>query len=144
MQNPVPIISSKYPDIVIPLLENARHSIRVIVYDWRFYDSVLGSAISKFNNAIVSARKRGVNVRALVNSDAVVAQLRALGCEAKRTLLKKTLHTKMLIVDGEAVVIGSHNYTQNAFSFNEEASVLVYMPASENGFVQYFDTLWEL
>lgn len=139
---PQAIIAQRYPQVVIPLINSALHSIRVIVFDWRFYPTVQGSSVSKFNAAIFSAALRGVSVRALVNNDAIAERLKSAGCEARRLHSKRMLHTKMLLVDDTKLVIGSHNYTQHGFSLNEEASVLVEMPDVDNDFVKYFEALW--
>lgn len=139
---PTAIIAQDYPRVVIPLIEAARGSIRIIVFDWRFYPNSPAHPVTMFNSAIGRARSRGVEVRALVNNDAVVASLLDQKCAAKIIHSKKLLHTKMIILDDVNVVIGSHNFTQNAFSHNEEASVLVEMPTKDNSFVKYFDALW--
>jgi len=142
MIEPVAIIANQYPKVVIPLLDSARESIDAIVFDWRFYVTQPSHPVSLFNLAIARAAKRGVKVRALVNNDAVLENLRRLGCEARRLHSKKLLHTKMLVVDGQKIVLGSHNFTQNAFALNEEASALFEMPTVDNSFKRYFDNLW--
>lgn len=141
---PRAIISQDFPKIVVPLIREARHSIRVIVFDWRWYPSIGGSSVAGFNAEICKAAKRGVEVRALVNNEEVKARLLAARCKARRLTTKKLLHTKLMIIDNVKVIIGSHNYTQNAFSLNHEASVLCEMEDEFNDFVHYFDTLWGL
>ena len=141
---PVAIIAQQYPKVVIPLLEQAEESIRVVVFDWRWYPTISGSPVSQFNASIVSAKKRGVDVKVLVNNDDVINRLAIHGIPARRLHSKKMLHTKMIIIDGCKVVIGSHNFTQHAFSLNEEASVFVTMPQDDNSFVKYFDALYGL
>ncbi len=142
MAEPISIIANQYPHIVTPLIEGALHKIDIIVFDWRWYPTVKGSTISRFNNAILAAAHRGVAVRCLVNSDEVVKRLIDNGCDAKKVHSKKLLHTKMLLIDEQKLVIGSHNYTQSAFALNHEASVLLEMPSIDNDFVRYFNALW--
>lgn len=142
MSQPTAIIGAQFPKVVIPLIESARHSIRVVVFDWRFYPTQPGSPVTLFNMAIARAAQRGVEVRALVGNADVVESLRRQKCTGKQLHSKKLLHTKMLIVDDTCVVLGSHNYTQSAFSMNEEASVLFEMPQADHSFLQYFDRLW--
>lgn len=142
--SPTAIIASDYPKIVVPLVEAATRSIDIIIYDWRWYPTVSGSSVSRFNDAIVAASRRGVDVRALVSSEAVLARLKGHGISARLLHSKKLLHTKMLLLDRTGLVIGSHNFTQNAFSYNEEASVFVSLGSEDNSFVKYFDTLWGL
>src|SRR3972149_4320775 len=133
---PVAIIAAQYPKVVIPLIDSAEPSIRVIVFDWRFYPTQPGHPVSLFNVAVARAAQRGVEVRALVNSSVVVEALKKIKCD------EKLLHTKMIIVDDVKVVLGSHNLTQNAFTFNHEASVLLEMNSQDHSFVKYFEALW--
>lgn len=142
MIEPQAIIAQRFPAVVIPLIENAKESVRIIVFDWRWYPTISGSPVSRFNSAITAAAARGVSVRALVNNDGVIARLASAGCKARRLHSKRMLHTKLLLVDDTVVVIGSHNYTQHGFSLNEEASVLVEMSTRDNDFVKYFEALW--
>jgi len=136
------LIAQRFPKVVIPLLNEAKESIKIIVYDWRFYNTQPSHAVSLFNMAIARACGRGVSVRALVSSDTVIENLKKIRCEAKRVHSKKLLHTKMLLIDDKLVIIGSHNYTQNAFSLNHEASILVELENNENDFTKYFNALW--
>lgn len=138
------IIAAQYPKMVIPLLRAAKISINVVVFDWRFYPTVEGSTVSQFNAEIFAAQKRGVKVRALVNSDQVVDRLVKGGCEARKLHSKRMLHTKLLMIDGKTIIIGSHNYTQHAFTMNHEASIQVTMPTEQNDFIKYFQGLWDL
>lgn len=142
MIEPVAIIAKQFPAITIPLINEAKHSIDIIVFDWRWYPTVGGSSISQFNAAITAAARRSVAVRAIVNNQGVIDKLKTNGCDAKSLHSKRMLHTKMLLIDGTKLVIGSHNYTQHGFTMNEEASVLVEFPTENNDFKQYFERLW--
>jgi len=144
MSEPVAVIAQDFPRVVIPLVEGAEESIRIIVFDWRWYPSAQGSAVSRFNRAICDAVLRGVKVQCLVNNAGVMQRLKDAGAEARMLHTKKMLHTKMLLVDSRKIVIGSHNYTQHAFTMNEEASILVDLGTENNQFVQYFTALWGL
>lgn len=141
---PKAIIAQRFPEIVIPLIEAAKYTIDIIVYDWRWYPSVGGTSVQQFNDTIVAAAKRGVTVRALVNGDGIASLLQQRGITARRLHSKRMLHTKMMLIDGTHLIIGSHNYTQHGFSLNEEASLYVQMPAPENDFALYFSNLWGL
>ncbi len=141
---PLPIISKDFPRVVIPLIDSAMHSIDIVVFDWRFYPNDPANPVSLFNSALVRAYSRGVTVRCLVNSDLVLHAIRQLGFKVKKLESKRILHTKLLMVDRQKVIIGSHNYTQNAFSSNHEASIFVVLKDTSNGFVQYFENLFGL
>lgn len=141
---PVPIISKDFPRVVIPLIDSALQSIEVVVFDWRFYKNDPANPVSQFNTAIARAVRRNVEVRCLVQSEEAVARLNELGCWAKKLNSKNILHTKLLIIDKKRIIIGSHNYTQRAFSSNHEASIFVVMADEKNGLVEYFNNLFGL
>lgn len=141
---PVPIIAQRFPDVVIPLIDKAFHSISIIVFDWRWYPTISGSSVSVFNNAIARSVSRGVSVRALVNSETLIDRLASVGIKARKLHLKRMLHTKMMLIDDIHLIIGSHNYTHHGFSLNEEASIYVILDSVDNDFKSYFNALWGL
>lgn len=139
---PLPIISKDFPSVVIPLIDSAKHAIDIIVFDWRFYKNDVASPVSLFNQAIARACRRGVIVKCLVQNDGVVDRLKELGCYARKLNSKRILHTKLLIIDKNRIIIGSHNYTKHAFESNEEASIFVKLENENNAFVEYFNNLF--
>jgi phosphatidylserine/phosphatidylglycerophosphate/cardiolipin synthase-like enzyme len=141
---PLPIISKDFPLVVIPLIDSAVNSIDIIVYDWRFYKHDHECSVSQFNEAVARACARGVNVRCLVQNANVVNALKQIGCNARLLNSKRILHTKLIIIDKKRVVLGSHNYTQSAFTSNYEASIFVKLESAENTLVQYFNNLFGL
>jgi len=122
------ILGKEFPEKVIPLIASAQKSIDIVVFDWRFYPTDLGSAVSLFNQAIIQCARRNVAVRCITNSADVLTLLKDNGIEARRLISKSLVHCKLMIIDGEIVVTGSHNYTQSAFSLNFELSLVVYDP----------------
>jgi phosphatidylserine/phosphatidylglycerophosphate/cardiolipin synthase-like enzyme len=48
----------------------------------------------------------------------------------------------LIIIDGETVITGSHNYTQSAFCANYELSVILIGMPEKNGFLDFFNGLW--
>jgi len=140
----LPIISQDFVKVVVPLVNSAVNSIDIIVYDWRFYNRIQDNPVSHFNDSINEAVTRGVKVRCIVQNPSVVGRLKDMGCEARRLNTKRILHTKLLIIDKNRVVLGSHNYTQSGFASNYEASIFVILASKKNALVQYFDNLWGL
>jgi phosphatidylserine/phosphatidylglycerophosphate/cardiolipin synthase-like enzyme len=141
---PLPIISKDFPKVVIPLIDSAKFSLDIVVFDWRFYKNDPSNPVSEFNISIARAVRRGVNVRCLVQSDSVVDNLKNIGCWAKKLQSKRILHTKLLIIDKKRIIIGSHNYTQHAFTSNHEASIYVELKEENNQLVEYFNNLFGL
>lgn len=138
------IIGSEFPKIVIPLIENAQNSIKIVVFDWRWYPNTPANPVQLFNQAIVRAVNRGVAVSAITNFTGVIATLNSLGASARKITSKSLVHAKLMIIDGQYVILGSHNYTQNAFSMNYEISMLSDDIEFANPFIKFFTTLWQL
>ena len=47
----------------------------------------------------------------------------------------------MMLIDDNVLIIGSHNYTQNAFTMNFEASVIIKNSPEIKRFIEYFNNL---
>lgn len=138
------VIGVDFPKKVIPLFDIAKSEIKIIVFDWRWYPNDPSSPVQLFNQAIVRAVKRGVVVTALVNSNAIEQQLKNVGVAVKVCNTKKLMHAKMIIIDDKIVVVGSHNYTQNAFSMNHELSVILDGEFDVFPFANFFTSLCRL
>ena len=136
------IIAGEFVKKVTPLVESVRSTLDICVFDWRWYPNDVGSPCQIFNQAIVQAVRRGVHVRAIVNSESVAAQLRAVGVEVKRHVSKHLLHLKMMLLDSETLVTGSHNYTQSAFSANYEMSLILSDGVNLKPAQDFFNALW--
>lgn len=142
MPNIQTIIGSDFPKLVVPVIDAAEKSIEIIIFDWRWYPQDGSCPAQIFNQAIVRAARRGVEVRVIANNEDICQILRGLGCAAKRLVNKKLVHAKMMLVDKNICILGSHNYTQNAFTMNCELSVLMTSEATFSDFSKYFDNLW--
>lgn len=140
----IPIIGSDYPKKVIPLIDDARRDIEIVVYDWRWYANKPNHPTQQFNLALVRAANRGVQVRAVCNRKKIVPQLQEVGIKARGLRDERVVHTKLMIIDESTLVIGSHNFTQNAFSRNIETSVIVDIPEDVDRFANFFRRLYEI
>lgn len=139
-----PIIGRDYPKVIIPLLDSAKKNIDIVMYDWRWYEDQLGDSVQQFNMALVRAVKRGVVVRALVQAPFILPHLAGVGISAKLISDKRTLHSKLVIIDRETLVIGSHNLTRNAFCRNLETSLAISDAIVAERFVLFFENLYNI
>jgi len=137
-----PIIGKEFPNKVIPLIDSAKHSIDIIVFDWRWYPQNPGSPVQLFNQALVRAVRRGVKVRAIANNNEIISTLKNVGVEAKKLLTPRLVHVKLMVIDGQKVILGSHNYTESAFQMNYELSVLLDEVEPDNQFLEFFNNLY--
>jgi phosphatidylserine/phosphatidylglycerophosphate/cardiolipin synthase-like enzyme len=118
------IIGREYPGIVTSLVKQSKQSIKILIYDWRWYGDEIGSTIQTFNNELLRACNRGVDVSVLVNNDYILPILKDTKINIQKVNTKKVMHIKMIIIDGKYLFLGSHNLTKNAFDLNHEISVL--------------------
>ena len=137
------IIGAEYPKKVIPIIDGAKRTIVMCMFEWRWYKDDFAHPVSLFNSALLRAHRRGVNVRILTNYAEVIAFAITLGFNAKKWPDKSLLHSKFIIVDGEKCVMGSHNITQSAFTSNIEISTIVDDPDDIRRFSNYFEMLWQ-
>ena len=135
------IIGSQFPKIVIPKIDNAKSQIKIVVFDWRWYPNDTGNPCQLFNQSIVRAVGRGVRVSVVTNNNDILETLREVGCEAKKLITKNLVHAKLMIIDDITVIIGSHNYTQSAFTMNYEISVMYDDAESAKNFTSFFNNL---
>lgn len=135
-------IGREFPRKVIPLIEGAKKSIAIIVYDWLWYPDEIGEKIQLFNNAIIRANNKGIEVRVCVHKRLIYEILRRAGIKAKRLQSSKSLHVKLMIIDNEITIVGSHNYTKNAFNINYEASVILRDTETARKFKEYFNPMF--
>lgn len=146
MQTPVfenqLIIGSDYVPKVKPIINGAKHSILILMFDWRWYRHDFSCDTSILNHAFVTAKRRGVAVRAITNYAEIVAILAEQGIEAKKWNSSKILHSKMIIVDGEIVVMGSHNFSESAMTRNAETSTILADKKIATQMTAYFESLW--
>src|SRR5574343_1940725 len=112
------IIGREYPDIITNLVKNAKQSIKILIYDWRWYYNEVGSKIQLFNNEILNASNRGVEISVLFNNDFILKVFENSKINVKKVNTKKVMHFKMVIIDNKYLLLGYHNLTKNAFELN--------------------------
>ena len=136
------IVGKEFSSKVVPLIESAQHSIRIVVFDWRWYPNEPGSPVQKFNNAILAAKRRGVDVKVISNVDDVCRILKEQGIQARHPITPSIIHAKFIVIDESICVMGSHNYTQNAFTMNHEISFKVDDKEACKRLREFFDILF--
>jgi phosphatidylserine/phosphatidylglycerophosphate/cardiolipin synthase-like enzyme len=144
MPQTIPIFGNQFPKKVIPLIEAAKNSIQIIVFDWRWYLTDASNPVSIFNQTLIRARRRGVKIEVISNAGDVVRILNSEKIIARKISTKDLVHAKMMIIDEKILVIGSHNYTQAAFTTNHEISSIIYDDEQITEYIKFFNALWLL
>jgi len=136
------IIGREYGDKIIEFVKNAKKCVKILIYDWRWYPNESGTKIQRFNYEILQAKRRGVAILAVVNSDRLCARLVSENVSIKKCNLKNTMHAKMVIIDEKYLILGSHNLTKNAFELNHEISVVISDSAAIQRCSNFFDNIY--
>ncbi len=137
-----PAVNREYLPAVLGLIHAATGTIEFVQLE--MHDD---RAVQAIEAALEEAVKRGVRVRGLLDDGvdfnaAAAARLRALGADAKLDTPEKMTHSKMILVDGRKVLLGSTNWTGNSMGNNNETNVLLDDPVLAGYFGRYFAALW--
>jgi phosphatidylserine/phosphatidylglycerophosphate/cardiolipin synthase-like enzyme len=135
-------IGREFPKKIIPLIDNAKSSVYIMVYEWLWYADQIGASIQLFNNAIVRAKQRGVEIKAVVWRKGIADIIEKLGIKVKWIGQSRMLHVKMMIIDNKIIILGSHNYTKTAFDLNFEASVIIDDENIAKEFTDFFESFF--
>jgi phosphatidylserine/phosphatidylglycerophosphate/cardiolipin synthase-like enzyme len=109
-------------DHLMPLVEGARESIRIMAFS--FTHDTLG-------DAVLARARAGVDVRGIFEtrgSETEYSELRKLYCArvpVRQDGNPGTFHHKVFVIDGETVVTGSFNFSENADDNNDENTVVI-------------------
>jgi phosphatidylserine/phosphatidylglycerophosphate/cardiolipin synthase-like enzyme len=143
-----------YASLLLELLPRARRSVHVVMYRVSVYPNYPGSLANELVDGLISAAGRGLDVRILIDdcryyadsADANLASAITLyqhGVEVRFDAPEETTHAKLVVVDGESVVLGSTNWNYYSLEENVEASVgLLRIPEVAAVFEVYFEILW--
>jgi len=128
-------------DRIIELIQTANRSIDVEMYSFTNLDLA---------NALIEAKKRGVYVRVILDplqNEADVSKgiiLDSNGVEVRKAPSNfKITHSKIMVVDGVIVLIGSHNWSLNAMFYNREMSVIIHDSNLASQIEGIFNSDWE-
>lgn len=136
------ILDNSYVSQVFPFILDCKSEVRLCAYAWRWYEADPGSQIQKLNTELLRLSRRGVQVRVLVDTQAMKQTFCALGFNARCVAPTRMLHTKAICFDRKTLVLGSHNLTKRAVTDNYEMSILTQEVEPVLQFIEYFDRLW--
>ena len=148
------ITDREYFTVVRTCFKEARSSIAVMMFEAAYYDRYPNSPTNVLIRELIAARKRGVDVRVILekrkdrdrtqeNNLKAGRMLSEGGVEVKYDPVGVTTHTNLLIVDGEIGVVGSTNWTYSALEKNHEVSVLIRSPEVARNLHDYFQRVWK-
>ncbi len=136
------ILDNNYANKARSFVLDATSEIRLCAYAWRWYDAEPALPIQQFNVELLRAALRGVQVRVLVDTEAMARKFKLLGFEVRAVQPTRMLHTKAIVIDRHTLILGSHNLTKRANTDNYEMSVALQDFEAVEQFINYFDRLW--
>lgn len=146
------ISNRKYFPAVKKLIQEAQKEIKISIY---YMALTSKGPVSELLNELVNAKKRGVDIEIVLDWDSSpevfnkedIKNVKAFSF-LKRNDLKvfyddnKALnHSKYLVIDKEILVVGSHNWSANAFNSNHESTLVVRSKELAAIYLQYFKDL---
>jgi len=128
------------------LLSQANRSIRMVMFDVKYYPDYPESLVNALLSDLESAAGRGVEVRIITDEylteKPVVRILKENGIDIKFDLKDTTTHSKLIIIDSKIVIVGSTNWGYHSIEKNHEANVIIYSVPIAKQFEGYFERIW--
>jgi len=149
-----PLVNSHYFHIIPAYFDRAHQSIDIIIFSARYYRGKSNNPVNKFFDALRRAAARGVEIRLLMNANFqnpesirfnqfIALYFKQQNFQCALSGKSTRIHSKLIIIDSQTCVIGSHNYSQRASRSNFETSVMVQSPSLASHFTDHFNRLWK-
>jgi len=147
----VPINDRHYAPAVMRLIDSSQTSLRVCLYQVRFYTDYPNSLSNQLIDKLILARRRGVDVEVIVdtspwkedgafdkqNQDSATRLVKG-GCRLHLDSTKIQSHQKMLVADGMVTVVASANWSHYSLSSNREVAVMIWSEPVAAAYTAYF------
>ncbi|MBL7872424.1 MAG: DUF1669 domain-containing protein [Cyclobacteriaceae bacterium] len=102
----------------------------------------------RITDAIVTAHKKGVNVKIITDNDkswdegSDIKQLARAGVSIKMDSTPNHMHHKFMVVDNKSLLTGSYNWTMSAMRYNHENILITEETGVVRSFLKEFENLW--
>ena len=143
----VPVVDRDYFPTAKKLIQEAEESIYISMFVMK-RGKKPNSFVNLLTEELKNAAKRDIKIRILLESkkanQPTVDFLRdTRNIEIKFDSLQKTTHNKIIIIDQNAILIGSTNWTEKSIGHANEANVVIKDKEVTEYFQEYFDRLWK-
>lgn len=125
---------------LVSVIEGAKQSVDVLAF------SFTAEPIAR---ALIERAKKGVAVRVVVERDqssstgSVYAMLRSGGVDVRRDGNPEKMHHKVIVIDGQTVVVGSYNFTRSAEERNDENILILHDRRAAQLFLVEFERIYQ-
>ena len=146
------IQNREYFPTVHQALQEARESIKVIMYAARYYENYPDSPSNILIGDLIEAHRRGVKVEVILELG-VFEEVNQHNQEVGQLLSREgvvvaldspsvTTHAKLMTIDGEISILGSTNWKYYSLDKNNEVSVLIKSREVAREIEEYFRRIW--
>jgi phosphatidylserine/phosphatidylglycerophosphate/cardiolipin synthase-like enzyme len=143
------VLNTQYFQVAKKIIQEAKHSIQVMMFEMGYYDEHPNSPPNLLIKELISAKKRGVKVEVILEvkeeEDRTTKRNRHTGRILSKgginviyDSLSKTTHAKLVVADGQLILLGSTNWTYHALTNNNETSVLIRSKEVAQALQDYF------
>ena len=125
---------------LIEKINSANESIDVAIYSF---------TLDNVADALVKAQDRNVKVRVIfdylqASADySIDEEIENEGIEIKIRKGSGSMHNKFIIIDGEKVMTGSFNYSNNANTKNDENLIFILNKTVAKNYLAEFNEIWQ-
>ena len=152
-QSKIAVINNRdYFPAVHQLIDQAQKSVKLVVFQARYYLAFPGSTTNVLLLDLAQAAQRGVDVTVIVDASTwnipssesnrlTVELLKSRGVNVLYDNPEVTTHDKLLLIDDHYVVVGSTNWVHYALEKNTETNVIIDNPDIYQTFNQHFNDL---
>ena len=145
-------VKKDYSNQLHNLLNNAQKRIHIIMYGMRYYPQYPDSIVNTILNDLIEAKKRGLEVKVLLDKSGYNQKLNRFNEEAARYLEENGVevrfdspevhtHAKLIIID-DATLLGSSNWGYGGLELYLGSNVLLLDPQITDSYEKYFQRLW--
>ena len=144
------VTDAQYFQTAQKIIRESKKSIHVIMFEMAFYDKYPHTPSNLLIKELIEAKKRAVKVEVILEiregEDRTTKRNRRTGkilsdggVEIIYDSLSKTTHAKMMVLDGQFILVGSTNWTYDALTNNHEVSVLIRSKELAKEMIDYFN-----
>lgn len=122
---------------LVSAINSARQTVDLAVYNL---------SLPEIGEALIAAHERGVQVRVVMESEAMERQIPLSVVDAGIPMVgdqrEGLMHNKFTIIDGQLIFGGSANYTSTSFFSDYNNLVMIYSPEVAQAYTAEFDEMF--
>lgn len=128
------ISAQKYFPAALNALQNAKDSIFIAMYFIIPATADSNDPVTRLLDSLVQAKKRGLDIKIILEDSKLKENYLACKILHQANIpvyfdtAASLLHNKIVIIDKEIVLVGSSNWSRQAFLNNQESNVLIHSP----------------